>query len=181
MRMSRVRIACQGAVAWKNSVAREQLAIVPVPTNAVGVTKDVTGDLYVNKDGIISAQKSTFKVDMRTLVGDESLRDRQVKSTMNLDNFPFATFLADSAIDFPKDYSAKQQAQLTLKGTLTLKDVTRPVEWAVFARAAGDYLTAVADTDIKMTDFNVSPPTVSVSRVEDKVHLQVTLFAKLAN
>src|SRR5207248_1538243 len=45
-------------------VAREQLAIVPVPTNAVGVTKDVTGDLYVNKDGIISAQKSTFKVDM---------------------------------------------------------------------------------------------------------------------
>ena len=89
--------------------------------------------------------------------------------------------MADSATNFPKDYSANQQTELTLKGTLTLHDVSKPVEWAVFARAAGDYLTAVADTDIKMTDFGVNPPTVSVSRVEDKLHIQMTLIAKLAN
>jgi polyisoprenoid-binding protein YceI len=162
-------------------VAREQLALVPVPTNAVGVTKDVTGDLYLSKDGLATGQKSGFKVDVRTLVSDESLRDRQVKSTMGTDNFPFAEFIADSVTDFPKDYSANQQVQLTMKGMLNVHGATKPVEWAVFARAAGDYLTAVADTDIKMTDFGVNPPTVSVSRVEDKVHLQVTLYAKLSN
>ncbi len=162
-------------------VAREQLALVPVPTNAVAETKDVTGDLYVSKDGLISNQRSAFKVDLRTLVSDESLRDRQAKGNLNTDRFPFAEFVADSATNFPKDYAANQQTELTLTGTLTLHDVSKPVEWAVFARAAGDYLTAVADTDIKMTDFGVNPPTVSVSRVEDKLHIQVTLFAKLAN
>src|SRR5437588_2102210 len=69
-------------------VAREQLALVPVPTNAVAETKDVTGDLYLTKDGLTSSQKSSFKVDLRTLVSDESLRDRQAKSNLNTDKFP---------------------------------------------------------------------------------------------
>jgi len=161
-------------------VAREQLAVVPVPTNAVATTKDVTGEIFLTKEGLANGKKSGFKVDMRTVTSDESLRDRQVKSTMATDQFPFAEFAAESITGFPKDYSANQQVEMTMRGTLTLKGNSKPVEWSIFARAAGDYLTAVADTDVKMTDFGITPPTVSVSRVEDKVHLQVTLFAKLA-
>jgi polyisoprenoid-binding protein YceI len=164
-------------------VAREQLSIAPVPSNAVGTTKDVTGDLFLTKAGLAQGQKSGFKVDMRTITSDESLRDRAMRgpTALGTDRFPFAEFVIESVTGFPTDYSPDHEVQVTLSGSLTLKEATKPVTWMVHARSSGDYVTAIADTDIKMTDFGITPPVASVARVEDKVHLQITLYARLSN
>jgi polyisoprenoid-binding protein YceI len=62
---------------------------------------------------------------------------------------------------------------------MTIREATKPVTFKVFARQGGDYLTAIADTDFKMSEFGITPPNASITRVEDGVHLQVTLIAKL--
>gem|GEM_PF-4054634 len=162
-------------------VAREQLAVVPVPNEVAGETADITGDLYLTKDGKAGDQKSAFKVDLRTLRSDQSLRDRLLPGTLATDKFPFASFTLESVDGFPPNYVEGKEVALTLKGSLTVRETTKPITWKAFARRAGEYLTAIADTDIKMTDFGVTPPTVSVSRVEDGLHLQVTLVGKLGN
>ncbi|HLF76189.1 MAG TPA: YceI family protein [Dehalococcoidia bacterium] len=164
-------------------VAREQLSFAPVPTTAVGETKDVTGDIYLTRLGLAPGQKSSFKVDLRTITSDESLRDRAMKGVNALatDRFPFAEFVIESVPGFPTDYSPDKEVQLTMTGSLTLRETTKPVTWNVHARSSGDYLTAIADIDLKMTDFGITPPVASNARVEDGVHLQVTLYAKLAN
>ncbi len=163
-------------------VAREQLSFAPVPTHAVGTTKDVTGDLYLTKQGLATDQKSSFKVNVSTITSDESLRDRAMKgaTALGTDQYPMAVFVFDSLSGFPTDYSAEKEAVLQMSGNLTLKATTKPVTWTVHARTNGEYLTAIADIDLKMTDFGITPPVSSNARVEDGVHLQVTLFAKLA-
>ena len=45
---------------------------------------------------------------------------------------------------------------------------------------AGDTLSAIADTDFKMTDFGITPPDVSLAKSENGVHLQIRILAKLA-
>jgi polyisoprenoid-binding protein YceI len=161
-------------------VAREQLSVLPVPSNAVGETSAVTGDLYLTKEGLSPSQKSGFKVDLRTLRSDEALRDRAAAGALASDRFPFAQFTIDTVNGFPASYSENKQVELTLNGMLTLRETTKPVTWKAFARQSGEFLTAIADTDIKMTDFGISPPVASVARVEDPLHLQITLIAKLA-
>jgi polyisoprenoid-binding protein YceI len=161
------------------SVVREQLTVAPVPSNAVGIARGVTGDLYLSKDGIASGQKSQFKVDLLTLKSDESLRDRAMRGSLNTDKFPVATYTIESITGFPNNYGDAKQVELTMTGTMNIHDTSKPITWKVLARQGGEYLTAIADTDFKMSDFGITPPNASITRVEDGVHLQITLIAKL--
>jgi polyisoprenoid-binding protein YceI len=161
------------------SVVREQLTVAPVPSNAVAIARGVTGDLYLTKDGLANGSKSAFKVDLLTLKSDEALRDRAMRGSLATDRFPNATFTIDTLSGFPASYSGGREVQLSMTGSMTIRETTKPLTWTVFARQGGDYLTAIADTDFKMTDFGINPPNASITRVEDGVHLQVTLIAKL--
>src|SRR5687768_12783051 len=63
-------------------VVREKLANLPVSSNAVGETSEISGELYLSRAGLDTSQQSTFKVDLRTLKSDESRRDRFVGMDM---------------------------------------------------------------------------------------------------
>jgi len=65
------------------TVVREQLTVAPVPSNAVSIAPGITGDLYLTKDGLASAQKSTFTVDLMSLKSDEALRDRAMRGSLS--------------------------------------------------------------------------------------------------
>jgi polyisoprenoid-binding protein YceI len=161
-------------------VARDQIAVMPAPIDTAAETGDITGDLYLTKEGGLGSTKSAFKVDLRTLRSDESLRDRAALVNLAADRFPFAQFTLESVEGFPANYSEGKEVPLTLKGSLTLRETTKPVVWTAYARRGGEYLTAIADTDLKMTEYGITPPVASIARAEDGVHLQVTLVAKLS-
>ena len=122
---------------------------------------------------------SKFTVDLSTLKSDESLRDNFIKrNTLETSKYPDAVFTVESVDGFPSSYTENQQVQLTLNGTLSVHGVDKPVTWTVLARQSGDTLTATADTDIKFTDFGMSPPNVQIARAKDGIHLQVVLVAR---
>lgn len=161
------------------TVVREQLTVAPVPSNAVGIAPGITGDLYLTKDGLASSPKSSFTVDLLTLKSDEALRDRAMRGSLATDRFPTAKFTIDSVTGFPANYSGGKEVELTMTGSMTIRETTKPVTFKVFARQGGDFLTAIADSDFKMSDFGITPPNASITRVEDGVHMQITLIAKL--
>jgi polyisoprenoid-binding protein YceI len=161
------------------TVVREQLTVAPVPSNAVGIASGITGDLYLTKDGLASGQTSSFTVDLLSLKSDEALRDRAMRGSLATDRFPTAKFTIESITGFPAGYNSGREVEMTMTGSMTIRETTKPLTFKVFARQGGDYLTAIADTDFKMTEFGITPPNASITRVEDGVHLQVTLIAKL--
>ena len=159
-------------------VVREKLARLPVSSDAVGTTNQISGELFLNNQGLVAGQKSSFTVDLRTLKTDESLRDRFVSTNvLQTGRFPTAEFVAESITGFPANYVEGQEASMTLKGTLTIHGVSKPVEWAVKARRSGGTLTGIADIDFNMSDYGITPPNVPTARSEDGVHLQITIKA----
>jgi polyisoprenoid-binding protein YceI len=160
-------------------VVREKLTRLPVSTNAVGETTAVTGDLYLTTRGLATALQSTFRVDLRQLRSDESLRDNYIRTnSLRTSQFPFAEFTIASVNGFPANYVEGTEVSMTLTGQLTVRGVTREVTWEVKARRSGDTITAIADTDFNMTDFGITPPDVALAKSEDGVHLQVVIVAK---
>jgi polyisoprenoid-binding protein YceI len=163
-------------------VVRETLR--GLETNAVGETRDganpdVSGEIYLTREGLHTAQPSTFRVDLRTIASDESMRDNFVRqNTLRTNQFPFAEFTVKSVTGFPSSYTENAQVQLTLSGDMTIRGVTKPVTFTVLARQAGDTLTATADADFKMTDFGITPPEVPFAKARDEIHIQVVLVAK---
>jgi polyisoprenoid-binding protein YceI len=160
-------------------VVREKLAAVPVESNAVGTTTTIAGELYLTAQGLYKDQKSSFQVDLRTLTSDESRRDNFIRSnTLQASRFPFAEFTIDEVSGWPANYVEGTEVALKLTGTMTIRGVTKPVTWDVKARRQGDTLTAIADTQFKMTDFGITPPNVQIAVAQDNVQLQVVLLAK---
>jgi polyisoprenoid-binding protein YceI len=159
-------------------VVKENLRGVPDVTT-VGTTSSITGDIYVSSTGLASTPKSSFKVDLTTLKTDNSMRDNYVR-TNTLRGRTTAEFTIDSVTGFPTSYVEGTEVQLTLNGTLMIGSVSKPVVWQVKVRQAGDTLTATADTNIKMTDYGITPPDVGIAKAEDAVQLQVVFISKRA-
>jgi polyisoprenoid-binding protein YceI len=152
-----------------------------LPATAVGTTTDVTGEIYLSKDGLYKDLPSKFKVDLRTLKTDESQRDNYVRqNVLRTGQFPFAEFVVESVSGFPAGYAEGSEISLTLNGTMTVKGQSKPVTFTVKARQAGNTLTATADTQFNMTDFGIQPPEVVLAKAKDGVTLQVVLIAREA-
>jgi polyisoprenoid-binding protein YceI len=174
------RFVIDSAHSTAKFVVKETLRGVP-DVVTVGETSSITGDLYLSAGGLSPASRSSFKVDLRNLRTDNNMRDNYIKqNTLQTNRFPTAEFTIDSVTGFPASYQENTEVQLTLTGTLTVHGVSKPVSWQVKARQAGDTLTATADTDIKMTDYGMTPPNVQLARSHDEVHLQVVFVSKRA-
>ena len=59
--------------------AREQLANVSFPSDAVGTTQGVTGAIVIGDDGKIVTAQSSIVVDLTTLKSDRERRDRFIQ------------------------------------------------------------------------------------------------------
>lgn len=169
-------------------VVREKLARLPIENDASGTTQDVatgdvTGELHLTPQGLAESTQSSFRVDLNTLTSDERLRDNFVRNSTlqtNQANNRYAQFTIDSVSGFPDGYVEGQEVTLSLTGQMTIHGVTRPVEWQVKARRAGEFLTATADTSFNMSDFGINPPNVPTARSDDLLRLQVVLVARQA-
>jgi polyisoprenoid-binding protein YceI len=158
-------------------VVKERLS--GLPAEAVGQTKAITGEIFLTPQGLAPGARSQFSVDLRTLQTDESRRDNYVRqNVLRTNQFPNAVFVVESIGGFPTNYVDNTAVDLTMRGTLTIQNVSRPVEWTVNARRAGDTLSAIADLTFNMTDFNITPPDVGIAKAEDGVRLQVTILAR---
>jgi polyisoprenoid-binding protein YceI len=158
-------------------VVRESLR--GLTTNAVGTTRDIEGSIFLTEGGLSDAGTSTFRVDLSTLQSDEGMRDGYIKrTTLQTDQYPFAEFVVEDISGFPTGYVEDTEVEMTISGTLTVKDVSKPVTWAVKARQLGDTLTAVADLMITFQDFGMTPPSVPIAQAEDNIQLQIVLVAR---
>lgn len=90
-------------------------------SEAVGRTKDVTGQIQVDGTNVISG---SFTVDMTTVASNESRRDGQFRGRiMDVATYPTSTFRLTRPIAFgtlPPDgaeIAAKATGELTLRGT----------------------------------------------------------------
>jgi polyisoprenoid-binding protein YceI len=84
---------------------REKLAQLPAPSDAVGRTGAITGQVTMtNRGGAYSCSNANFTVDVSQLKSDQAKRDNKVR-TMGLetDKYPQATFAAAGPTLIPDD------------------------------------------------------------------------------
>ena len=158
---------------------REQLAGISFPSDAVGCTGSVTGQLTVQPDGKLVPTASQIVVDVRDLKSDSDQRDNFIKgSVMQAQRFPQAVFVPTGAEGLPGSLPANASATFKLTGQLTVHGVTKEQTWDVTAQRQGSRLTGNATTSFKFADYGMQPPRVPmVLSVVDEIRLEVQLEA----
>jgi polyisoprenoid-binding protein YceI len=158
---------------------REQLGRLPAPSDAVGSTGKVTGQLVVASDGTFVPGQSKVSVDMTDLRTDDQLRDGLIKrTTLQTDRFPTAEFVPTSATGLPNPLPDSGEYTFQLVGQTTIHGVQRETTWDVTAKRDGTALTGSATTSFQFGDFGMQRPQAPVVlSIVDEIRLEVQLVA----
>lgn len=150
--------------------------------DAVARTGDVTGQVTVTQTGsTYQLTSGTVTVRLATLASVDQVagynvtnRDRIVQRSLDVNQYPTATFQADST-SLPSDAAGGQAMSGTLTGKLTIHGVTKNVTATIQGRANGNTAQLTGSVTIKMTDYGVTPPSVPFTAVQPDAVLEFEL------
>jgi polyisoprenoid-binding protein YceI len=152
----------------------EQLARVNLPSDAVGTTTAVKGQLMLGAGGRFVADSSQITIDLASLTTDSDRRDNFVRRrTLEVEQYPTAVLAPRElrGLAWPLPTSGEHRFQLV--GDLTLHGATKPTIWNVTATFAGSRITGSAQTSLKFGDYNMTVPRVAmVLSVQDSIRLE---------
>jgi polyisoprenoid-binding protein YceI len=138
---------------------REQLLVLPAPSDAVGRTSSVNGNLLISGRTVESA---SFSADLTSLTSDKPMRDQRMHTIgLETDEFPTAAFALTSPITFDSRPSEGQVVKTTATGRFTLHGVTRQVSVPLQAVWQNGEIEIVGSCDIQFADYNITTPTIA--------------------
>ena len=148
---------------------REKLAALPAPSDAVGRTDAITGQLTVaGTDGSYRASNVNFTVDVSQLKSDEGRRDNKIRSIgLETAKYPQATFTAAGPIDIPADAVDGKAVSVQAEGDMNLHGQTKRVTIPLQVQRNGTQIQLVGNYEFTWADFGMTapslPPFVSVT------------------
>jgi polyisoprenoid-binding protein YceI len=153
------------------------------PNTVVGTTKQVAGQILVDKSDVSKSQVGVIKVDLSTMHTDNDFRNRALQGRIFETSDPsnqFATFTPKTLTGLPTTVAVGQTVSFTIVGDLALHGVTRSETFATQVMAQSTtVLTGQAQTMVRYEDFNLAIPNVpSVTDVSDDVTLAITFTAR---
>lgn len=141
---------------------RERLFRLPAPSDAVGTTTKVEGELYIEAN---SVTKISVVADLTALKSDEERRDRALRERgLETDRFPRASFTSLDPVIFETVPPPGETVLREVRGYLELHGVKREVVVPVVARwEAGTppRIVGQGSFEIQMADFAIEPPSIA--------------------
>jgi polyisoprenoid-binding protein YceI len=155
--------------------AHEQLLGRPLPNEAVGTTRSVSGELVLEPDGTFLPGASRVVIDLRTLRSDQRQRDNYIQqNTLETAQFPTADLVPLQTVGLPLPLPSNAEVAFQIVGDLTVHGVTRQTVWDVAALLGEQEVTGLASTRVRMTDFGMTPPRAGpVVDIDDELTLEL--------
>jgi len=154
--------------------AREKFVSRQLPSDAVGTTAVISGDLLFGEKGLGA---STVSVDLRTLKSDEGRRDNFIQGrTLQTSQYPMAVFSVTGSSPAPLLFAEGQPMPFQITGTLKVHGVEKPLTWDATGTRQGSAINVKATTAFKLSDFQIQAPDIGgMLKVEDGMKLSIDL------
>lgn len=159
---------------------RERIARLEFPSDAVGATREITGEIVLDDDGHMAAS-SRFEVDLSTLKSNRDRRDRYLRqNTLETDQYPIMVFVptALDGLAYPLPTSGTHAFQLV--GQMTLHGVTKEAVWDAELEFSVDGARGMATTRFTFGDYDLTIPRMAaLLSVADDIRLELDLVLVL--
>ena len=148
---------------------REKLAALPAPSDAVGRTGAITGEVTIaQRSAAFNVADANFTVDVSQLKSNDDRRDNKIRTIgLETDKFPEAKFVAAGPIRIPGEAVAGEAVTVPVEGDLTLHGVTNKVSIPLRVQRDGAQIRLVGNYEFGWSDFGMTapslPPFVSVT------------------
>lgn len=148
-------------------------------TEATGRTSDVVGTLTIDGTAVVATE---FSVDLTTVASDDARRDSQFRGRiMHTDEFPTATFVLTTPIDFGAGTNGSSNLQdgtsveVHATGDLTLHGVTRSVTFTLSASVKNGRIGIVGWIPVAFADYGIDNPSFATVTTDDHGTIEFVL------
>lgn len=147
---------------------------------AHGVTPQVQGEIMVDSTAPQNSSLGTITADISQFKSDSGRRDNAIRTRfLESQRFPTVTFVSTQIEGLPASYEPGQEIPLKISGDLTIREVTKPVNFEAVVRLDGNQLSGVATTTILMSDFGFGPISIAgILKTEDQAKVTLTFVAR---
>jgi polyisoprenoid-binding protein YceI len=143
-------------------------------TTAVGRTPAVTGTMTIDGTTLTAA---SIEADMTKLTTNNSRRDGPARRALGASDFPTATFKLTAPLELGDAAASGAKTTVTATGDLTVKGVTKSVQFPLEAQLTGDTIVVVGSLDVAFSDFGITVPRAPVVlSVQDHGPIELQLF-----
>lgn len=155
---------------------REQLATLPLPSEVLGSTNEVSGSVLLT-GASFDRERSKITIDLRNLKTDRIQRDRFVqRELLKTAEFQNATFVPKELKGINGGLPTSGEAQIEVVGAFTVKDQTRELTWKGTARFDDLGVMANVSTTTSFSEMGLTKPSVAiVLSVDDNFTLEADL------
>ncbi len=135
----------------------------------IGRTSDIEGEFRFNPLDLRAGVAGALIVKVASLKTRETGRDRDMRRVLAADRFPDIRFTVEKIeASFPS-IADRSDVLLTISGTMSIRGVDRPMVFPGRARLQNDKLWVRGETDLKLTDFGIKPPSRYFFTMKDTV------------
>lgn len=153
------------------------------PTNVVGITDQVAGQLLVDIANPAATQIGTIRINVRTLATDSDMRNRAIRRAIlqsDQDQFEFAEFSNIELSDLPASVTIGEPFTFNITGDFTLRSITNRVTFAArVTPVSATELSGTASTVVQRALYELTIPNApGVANVSEDVTLEITFVAR---
>lgn len=140
-----------------------------------GVVHKVVGAIESRKDGSDEVLSITVEIPVDQLDTDSSMRDEKMRKVMAEEKFPKIKFESNFKVGkcTPAVVKAGSSCSETMKGLLTIRETSRPVELSLDFNQGTEQIQIIGHTSIKWSDFGVEDPSILIAKLDETVKIQV--------
>lgn len=119
----------------------------------------MSGKIAVETEGgqLIKMEQIEFEVVAESLKSGKNGMDKNTYKALDTDKHPKISFKLSNVNNI--DCISQTQCKVTVSGNLTIAGTTKPVELVFDTKVNGNKITISGQETLKMTTFNVDPPT----------------------
>jgi polyisoprenoid-binding protein YceI len=134
----------------------------------------LSGRISADPDELATAT-AEIAIDMKTFDAGDFMKNWKLKSELDPDKYPTATFRL-ARIDDPREPTAGEFTGVAI-GQIGWRDKTVDIKARGSAKLDRRSLEAKASFELNVRDLGVAPPKILMFKVEDVVTVQVELYA----
>jgi polyisoprenoid-binding protein YceI len=149
-------------------------------TTVIGVTNQVAGELALNLADLSTARLGIVQINARGLATDNSFRNRAIANEiLETGRYELITFEPAGLDGLPASAAVGQEVAFTIRGDLTIRDISQPVTFAVTAVALSETeIGGTATATVTRQAFDLRIPSVpNVANVDEEVLLTIDFVA----
>ncbi|MEX0608287.1 MAG: YceI family protein [Balneolaceae bacterium] len=117
-----------------------------------------------------------FYLDLETLETGIGKRDRDMRETLETEEFPFAEFFGELTSEF--DINSDAEQPVTASGKFTIHGVENDIEVEGTLQKTNEGLLLKADWILLLKDYDIEPPSLLFVKVDQEQKIEIEALLK---